>query len=442
MASKDLRPITRLGKHDPRKVKAFFWAVGLLACGGGGYAAYHYGATTEVEIPVARVRKGDFIIAVRTRGDIKSTRSTPINAPQAPGLRIVRLAKNGQMVKKGDVVVEFDRTTQEALVISRTDNVTQMEGNIKTNLAAQKMENEQYAFQKVQSEYALENAKLRAGRAAVLSDIEGEKARIDVVVSEGALAQVKTRINANQIGNEADLVRMYQARDKAIRDLKLSESYYNTMELRAPVDGVVNVLTNFRAQGTFGRAAQPPFKEGDNVWTGAAILEIPDISQMYIDLKLDEVDRGKIALGQQVKVRVDSIPDKEFLGTLDFISPAAALVFTGVGANQQASTEKNFPARATLSNLDDRLRPGTSASAEVIVEKTPDTLLIPLQASFSHNGKPAVYVQNGQNFIVRTIQIGKKNDTDVVVTSGLKEGEVIALEDPVKLARAAKKKKL
>ncbi len=439
MASKEIRPKTRLGKHDPRKVKAFFWAVGLLACGGGGYAAYRF-TGTEVEVPVVRVRKGDFVISVRTRGDIKSTRSVIVNAPQAPGLRIVRMARNGQLIHKGEVVVEFDAETQRQNVINRTDSVTQANGNIDQLKATQRMNDEQDTFSKIQSEFSLERARLDAGRAAVLSMIDGEKARIQVGVSEGSLAQVKTRINANQIGNQADITRLAQVRDKAIRDLKLAQGYMDLMTLRAPVDGVVNIMTNFRASGTFGRSGAPPFKEGDNVWTGASILEIPDISEMYIDLKLDEVDRGKIVLGQQVKVKVDSIPDKEFIGTLDFISPAAALVYSGVGANQQASTEKNFPARATLKNLDDRLRPGTSASAEVVILKQPDTLMIPLRANFDIGGKPAVYVQDGKSFKVRRIEIGKRNEEDLVVTGGLQEGDTIALEDPIKLAKAAKKK--
>ena len=88
------------------------------------------------------------------------------------------------------------------------------------------------------------------------------------------------------------------------------------MQLRAPTDGIVNVLPNFRAQGSFGQS-QPPFKEGDNAWTGAEIVEIPDLTQMYVDLKLEEVDRGQIQLGQNVKIRVDAIPDKEFTAELD-----------------------------------------------------------------------------------------------------------------------------
>ena len=65
------------------------------------------------------------------------------------------------------------------------------------------------------------------------------------------------------------------------------------MVLVAPQDGIVNILPNFRAQGSFG-SAPPPFKEGDRAWTGAAIAEIPDLSNMRIELKLEEVDRGKL----------------------------------------------------------------------------------------------------------------------------------------------------
>ena len=160
-------------------------------------------------------------------------------------------------------------------------------------------------------------------------------------------------------------------------------------------------------------------------------MEIPDLSQLYIDIKLEEVDRGRMQLGQTVKIRVDAIPDKEFTAELDYVSPIAALVFKG-----GSTPEKTFPARATLKNLDDRLRPGMSATAEIIIEKEPNQLLIPTRASFDKEGKPAVYVQIGKNFVVRHIQIGKRNDEDIVVTGGLKDGEIVTLESP---AEAAKK---
>jgi len=434
MPSKDQRPKTRLGKSNPRRVKIITWAIGLTACGSGLYAAYHYTATTEVEVAVAPVRRGDFIISVRTRGDIKSARSTILKAPMVPGLRIVHLAAQGIPVKKGEVVVAFDGMQQEQNVIQQTLSVQSIQGSIDQLKATQQISNDSDALSKMQGEYGVESSKLDASKAEVLDAIDGEKYRITVGVQEGSLQQVKANIDAHQVGNQADIFRLTQQEDKAARDLDTATSYLSMMQLRAPTDGVVNVLPNFRSAGTFGQST-PPFREGDNVWNGAEIVEIPELTELYIDLKLEEVDRGKIELGQPVRIRVDAIPDKEFTANLDYISPIAALVFKG-----GATPEKTFPARATLKNLDPRLSPGMSASAEIIIERQPNTLMIPARASFDKDGKPAAYVQVGKSFVLRPITVGKRNDDDIIVTSGLKEGEIVTLETPAEAAKRAKKK--
>jgi multidrug efflux pump subunit AcrA (membrane-fusion protein) len=195
----------------------------------------------------------------------------------------------------------------------------------------------------------------------------------------------------------------------------------------------VNLLPNWRAGGSFG-SSPPAFKEGDRAWTGAAIAEIPDLSEMRIELKLEEVERGKLNLGQPARIRVDAIPEKEFHAKLDWISPIANLVF------RSFPPEKLFPARATLDKLDPRLRPGMSATADIVVESQPGVLMIPVKSSFQQNGKPAVYIQKGQGFQVRQIEVGKRNDEDLVVLKGLKEGEMVTLESPADAAKRAKKK--
>src|SRR5215467_16170909 len=434
MASKDRRPSQRLGKSNPRRMKIITWTVVLLMCGGGVYAAYRYTGPTEVEVPVARVRKGDFVVAVRVRGDVKSAHSVVLKAPQVPGLRIVRLAEAGRPVHKGDVVVEFDASQQEQNVLTRTTNVRAVDGQIVQMKATHRIDDEADAMSKMSSEYDLERSKLDASKAEVISAIEGAKNRLAVGVAEGSLQTVKASINAHQVGHEADLGRLGQRKDKAVRDLTTATNYLGMMQLRAPIDGIVNVLPNFRSQGSFGQAT-PPFKEGDNAWTGAEIAEIPDLSEMYVDLKLEEVDRGKLKLGQEVRIRVDAIPDKEFTAVLDWISPIAALVFKG-----GSTAEKTFPARATITKLDDRLRPGMSATSEIIIERQANTLLIPSRASFAKNGKPAVFQQLGKSFVTRQIELGRQNDEDVIVTGGLKEGDVVTLENPAESAKRAKKK--
>src|SRR5215813_9950252 len=249
MPSKDQRPKTRLGRSNPRRFKIILWTIVLLLSSGGVYAAYRYAGTTEVEVAVTRVRRSDFVISVRTRGDIKSARSIILKAPQVPGLRIVKLASNGRPVAKDAVVVEFDAVQQEQNVITRQTNVRAAEGDIVQMKATQKMDDEADAMNKMSSEYALERSKLDASKAEVLSAIDGEKNRIAVGVSEGSLQQVKASINAHQVGHDADLNRLTQRRDKAVRDLNTAQNYLNLMALTAPSDGIVNVLSNFRAQG-------------------------------------------------------------------------------------------------------------------------------------------------------------------------------------------------
>jgi multidrug efflux pump subunit AcrA (membrane-fusion protein) len=153
-------------------------------------------------------------------------------------------------------------------------------------------------------------------------------------------------------------------------------------------------------------------------------------------LKLEEVDRGKTELGQTVKVRIDAIQDREFDAAIDFISPIASLNFRG---GPGASNEKSFPARATLKGTDPRLRPGMSATGVILIESQPDVLLIPNKASFLQGGKPHVWVQRGQNFVARPIEVGKRNDNDIIVTKGLQEGERIAMENPAEAAKRSKK---
>jgi HlyD family secretion protein len=432
--SKDLKPKQRLGKipASPKK-KIIVWLTALLIMGGGAYAAYRYAGTTEVVVASARVRRGDFTISISTRGELRSTRSMMLSAPQVPNPRIVRLVESGKPVKRGDVVIEFDAAQQEQNLLENTTNVRSVDSEIVQTKASHRMADESDSMNLMTAGYDVDRSRLEASKAEILSEIEGAKNRINVGIAEGDLDQVQVAIKAHKVGQSADLQRLDQKKDKSLRDLNRTKGYLSNMVIRAPIEGIVNILPNFRSGGSFG-STPPPFKEGDQAWTGAAIAEIPDLSSMRVELQLEEVERGKTQLHQQVKVRADAVADKEFSAELDWISPIASLNFS-----RMASAEKFFPAWATLKNLDPRLRPGMSATAEIVLESQAGVLLIPARASFSHNGKPAVYVQKGQQFQIRNIEVGKRNENDIVVLKNLREGEIVALENPAEAAKRAKK---
>ncbi len=401
-------------------VRWLFIAVLLIAV---AYAGLQFWAPAVREVPTARVERKEFVQTVRTRGEVKSLNTIPVAAPQTPDLTIVRLAADGKPIKKGDVVVEFDAATQEERYLEKSTEVRQVDSEIIQKEAQHSIADEQNAMLVMRSEYDLERAKLEASKQEILSEIEGLKNRITVKVTEGELQKSKTTAEATDISQEADIVQLEEKKNKAIRDLERTKSYLGNMVLRAPVDGVVQIRPNPRAQGSSSRS-RPPFQEGDSVWAGAEIADIPDLSSMVVEFRVEEIDRGRARVGQKVRVRVDAVAGAVFDGAIAWISPIATLIF------RRFPPEKNFPARARIAKLDDQLRPGMSASVEVIVEERPNVLVIPAKASFQIEGKPTVFVRSGNGFRRQIIDVLARNANEIVVSGDINEGEVIALENP------------
>jgi multidrug efflux pump subunit AcrA (membrane-fusion protein) len=377
-----------------------------------------------VAVPTARVERKEFLVTVRARGEVKSDRSVRVTAPRTPNLQIVRLAETGRPIKRGDVVVEFDSATQEERYLEQETQVRQVESEIIQAKAQHSIADEQNSMVVMQSEYNLERAKLEAGKQEILSEIQGLKNRIDVDVSQGELKRAETTVEATDISQQADLTRLGERREKSVRDLDRTKGYLGNMVVRAPADGVVNILTNSRAQGSFGQS-RPPFQEGDTVWAGAEIAEIPDLSSLSVEFRVEEIDRGRAEVGQPVRMRIDAVPDVLLEGTIKTLSPIATLVF------RRFPPEKNFPAVATIENLDPRLRPGMSVSVEIIVESRPGALVIPAKASFQIDGQPTVFVAQGSGFRPQPIEVLARNSNEIVISDVLEEGQIIALENPL-----------
>lgn len=399
------------------------WAA-MIVCGAVvSFAALNLYEPPAPEIPTARVERRDFLRTVRARGELKSAQSVQITAPQTPDLKIVQLAENGKAIRAGDIVVKFDESAQEDTLILRETNVRQVESEIMQAAAQHSITDERNAMEIMQAQYNLERAELEASKQEILAEIEAEKAKIDVEISRGELNKAQTNEDASNISQSADLKRLEERRSKALRDLDLSRSYLGSMVLRAPAGGIVHILSNNRAQGSFG-TARPPFQEGDTVWTGAPIAEIPDLESLRVEFRVEEINRGRVAEAQETRIRVDAVPDAVLAGKVTWLSPIATLVFS------RLPPEKNFPAHTSIDEIDDRLRPGMSATVEIVVQRLPDVLIIPAKASTQIDGKPTVFVKDGASYRRARIEVAASNGSEIVVASGLEENDVIALENP------------
>src|SRR5215471_5568766 len=176
MASKDIKPKQRIGRPpwSVRK-KAAAWILCAGGFSGAAWASWHYTGSTPIDVAVARVRRGDFVIAIKARGEIKSTKSATVVTPQVPDPRIVKLAESGKPVRKGEIVIQFDAVQQEQNFLDKSTGVRSADSEIVQLKASQKMEDESDRINLLQSQYNMERAKLEAGKAEILSEIEGAK---------------------------------------------------------------------------------------------------------------------------------------------------------------------------------------------------------------------------------------------------------------------------
>jgi multidrug efflux pump subunit AcrA (membrane-fusion protein) len=381
-------------------------------------------------IPSAEVIRGELVDIVELRGQIRPLHSVDLLAPPDAGaIQILKLVKDGDTVKKGDVVIVFDPSTIQMTLNQRSSDLKQAEAQVDDARAKQKLAEQQDLTDLQKANYDVERAKLDASQAEILSQIDGEEKKLALADAEQKAKQVQQKLDSDRASNKADLSNIDQKRKKAQLDVQHYEDAVSRLTIHAPADGMVHLMPNWRAGGNFGQNA-PPFKEGDRAWPMAGIAQLPDLSALRITAHLDEEDRGRLHAGETVSARVDAVTDMEFTGTVADISPLAKIDFSGGWP-----PVKNFDLVVALDHLDPRLRVGMSVTERIAVQRIPNVILVPSEALFTRNGRDVVYVEQGakgsNNFNERDVVIGHRGGGQIEIRGGLQPGVRVALKDPV-----------
>jgi HlyD family secretion protein len=397
-------------------------AMRLAGPGGGATIVSAAGAT-----PTALVVRGDLVDSVELRGQFQAYHTSILEAPSDAGtIQIVKLAKDGDPIKKGDIAVVLDPSTLQATLAQRRSDVKQTEAQKADAEAQARLVDEQDVTDLQKSNYDVESAKLSASQAEILSPIDGEEKRLAVADAEARAHQAQQKLESDRASQRANIAAFEQKRQKALRDVKLYEDAISHLTLIAPVDGIVNRLSNWR--NNMGGGAQP-FKEGDRAWSGADILQLPDLSSLRISARVDETDRSRLRAGQTATARADAIPDQEFVCTVSEISPLAKIDLS----NGWPPT-KNFDVSVLIDHPDPRLRPGMSVTERIAVQSIPNVIMVPATAVFTKIGRTVAFVAQGDkssnNFSERVVVVGHRGGAQVEIISGLQPGERVALKDP------------
>jgi HlyD family secretion protein len=399
--------------------KAMAIVVLVLAGSGVVLGAVRLGKRTPT-VPTIEVKRGEFLDSLQFRGEVKALKSVTISAPAEAGeLQIIKMPAEGTVVKPGDVVVEFDKTKTEQELAQYRSSLKSAEAGIDQARAQARLAEEGDKTTVLKARYAVETAKLEASKQEIVSQIEGEEAKLKLADAEQALREAETKQKSDQALNKATIESTEQASNKAKFDVQRAERSLVQMAVRAPSAGTISLLDHWTG------SSDAPYRPGDRAWPGAAIANLPDATTLRISARVDETERGRLAPKQSVTVQLNAIPDRQFTGHIEQIGALASMDFSGGWP-----FTRNFDLEIVLDQTDSRFKPGISGQVTVIVDRVPDAITIPAQAVFQKSGQDVAYVWRGTQFEERAIDVGRRSGDRILVAKGVTAGEQVALKDP------------
>lgn len=371
-------------------------------------------------VPTVEVKNGEFLDSLQFRGEITALKSISISAPAEAGeLQILKIAADGENVKKGDVIVEFDRTKTEQELKQNQSSLKYTAADIEQARAQARLTEEQDVTAVSKARFDLHSAELDASKKEIISSIEGAEAEIKVRDAEQKLRAAEAKLKSDQAASQAAINGKTEASRKAAFDVHRAEVALSKITLRAPITGMISLVPVWHPEGP------APFKAGDQAWPGAPMIEMPEAVSLRISARVDEIERGRLTGEQPVTVHLDAIADRQFTGKIEEISTLASEDYSAGWPFR-----RNFSVRVKLDEADARLRPGMTAQVTAIVERIASALTIPVQAFFQKEGEDIVYVWSGSRFHERTIQVGRRSGDRLLIAKGLHSGEQVALQDP------------
>lgn len=371
------------------------------------------------DLPLAIAHKGEFLAIIRCRGELRAARSVSIYAPMVPNLRIAWMAPAGEPVEAGQPVIRFDSSSAQQQLIQKEAALAQAQASLDQAAADARAAEEHSQGDIEEARLAVEKARLQNINSEFISRIDAEQNRINLTIAEQQLKVQEAKAALTKASNASKIAGLERQRINAKAEIDLIRSRMAQMEIRAPLTGSVVFASNYNQ----GPLNAKPFKVGDSVFSGMNLAEIPDLNSLQMDARVEETDRGRITVGQEVRVRVDALPELEVTAKIAQISALAELT-----TNEYPPT-RSFRAYAAMAKTDERLRPGMNASMDIVVERIADAISLPAKALFTHGGKPVVYLSKNGAMQLLEVKLLARNPDEVAV-EGIADGATVSLTDP------------
>lgn len=364
------------------------------------------------DAPAVAVRRADLVQTVDVTGVLRAVDSASIGPPALPDMwefRIAKMAAEGKAVKKDEVVLAFDSTEQATRLEEKKAERDSAERTLEKRREELAIASREQTYALAEAKAKLEKSRLQAAVPALLAGANDvRKAAIDLALAEREVAFQETRAAAKKRAADAELGSLVKKLSRAAVRVKEIEDRIARLTIRAPREGTVLYLTNWRDEKK---------KVGDVAWQGEKILEIPDLSRLVVKADADEAELARIAAGQPAALALEARQDQTFRGRV-----------LEIGRTIQRQTPR-IPKKVVRLDISvdatdaGSMRPGMRVRGTIEAGRAPGVLLVPLAAVFPSPEGPVVFRKAWGGWKTVAVVLGKRGTTDVEVTKGLAEGD-------------------
>jgi len=397
-------------RKNKRKVWLWTGLIVLVAVAALGIAVAARGNTTKFEpSQLGKAELGDIARSVVATGKVQPITKVEVKS-KASGI-VTRLDTDiNAHVKQGQVLAQLDQQEILAQVAAQKAQLNAAESNARAAAAAiqyDKVSAEAPDLPMYKNTYERNVAMSKQG---VVSQQSLDDAQ------QRYLAAVNTRDKAvSQISVDTSKLRQAQAQvAQNEASLKQLEEQLSYTTITSPMDGTI-----LSRDVEIGDAVSSILVLGS---TATLVMTIGDITQVYVQGKVDESDIGKVYLGQAARIKVESFKDKTFLGKVTKIAP--------LGVEKDNVT--TFEVRVSIDNPGGELKANMTANAEILLEEHKKVLTVPEQAVLYDKDRnasvevPDPKAKTGRRKV--DIKAGISNGTKTEVLAGLKPGDTVILQ--------------
>ncbi len=430
----------------------------LVLIAGAVFASIKINERGVVTVQTGKVSKTDLTSLVTASGEVKPRNYINIGAAQGPAPITAILVKEGDRVRKGQVLARLANVQPTADLNAQTASLNASLADSSAGEAGVRSADDNIAVAQAQVDHDradLEQKKVDLKRSQELSDakliapqdFEAKKSAYDLAVSTLAASERKvSQAQSQKLQIAAQLSSSQKKVAQSQAMVARSKNVLSQFDAVAPLDGVV---TNLPVR--VGETVVPGIQSS----TASTIMTIADMSVITAEVNVDETDIVSVKLDQNADVTIDAIPNRIFKGRVIEIGDTAIVRSTGVAASQsQTSSQeaKDFKVVIALEIPEHLVRPGLSCTAKIVTATRSHTLAIPIQAlTIRQKGQleqpkpgkqpvanldPAaqkaakeelqgVFLVNAGKAEFRQIKTGITGATDIEVLSGLNDGDQI-----------------